>query len=179
MFIAIQKRKDNIAEYLLYMWHLEDIIRAYQFDFDKIKQNLIDPANYSKEKEEEASTWYKQIINMMINENVEVKGHLKINDDLLAELLDFHLKLLKDHNQLNYIETYYKVLPTIKEIQSKAIDKTTSDIETCFVALYGFLLLKMQKKNISKETTNSIKQISELLKELSRIYKATLKTNGN
>ena len=28
MKIASQKRKENIAEYLLYMWQIEDIIRA-------------------------------------------------------------------------------------------------------------------------------------------------------
>ena len=34
MFIAEQKKRDNIAEYLLYMWQLEDILRAYVLDFD-------------------------------------------------------------------------------------------------------------------------------------------------
>ena len=28
MYIASQKRKENIAEYLLYMWQIEDLIRA-------------------------------------------------------------------------------------------------------------------------------------------------------
>ncbi len=27
MFVASQKRKENIAEYLLYMWQIEDIDR--------------------------------------------------------------------------------------------------------------------------------------------------------
>ena len=28
MIIAQKKRKENIAEYLLYMWQIEDLIRA-------------------------------------------------------------------------------------------------------------------------------------------------------
>ena len=32
MIIARQKRKENIAEYLLYMWQVEDLIRANKFD---------------------------------------------------------------------------------------------------------------------------------------------------
>lgn len=28
MITASQKRKENIAEYLLYMWQIEDLIRA-------------------------------------------------------------------------------------------------------------------------------------------------------
>ena len=35
MLIAQSKRKENIAEYLLYMWQVEDIIRAFGLDIDK------------------------------------------------------------------------------------------------------------------------------------------------
>ncbi len=42
MIIASQKRKENIAEYLLYMWQIEDLIRANSLDLDKIKANVID-----------------------------------------------------------------------------------------------------------------------------------------
>ena len=41
MIIASQKRKENIAEYLLYMWQIEDIIRANKLDIDKIKESVI------------------------------------------------------------------------------------------------------------------------------------------
>ena len=43
MYIASAKRKENIAEYLLYMWQIEDIIRAYGLDIEKIKESVIDP----------------------------------------------------------------------------------------------------------------------------------------
>ena len=36
MIIARRKRKENIAEYLLYMWQVEDLIRANNFDMDSI-----------------------------------------------------------------------------------------------------------------------------------------------
>ncbi len=38
MIIASQKKKENIAEYLLYMWQIEDIIRAYGLDIDQIQK---------------------------------------------------------------------------------------------------------------------------------------------
>jgi hypothetical protein len=38
MITASQKRKENIAEYLLYMWQIEDIIRANGLDLAKIEQ---------------------------------------------------------------------------------------------------------------------------------------------
>ena len=42
MIIASQKRKENIAEYLLYMWQIEDMIRANGLDLGKIRTNVID-----------------------------------------------------------------------------------------------------------------------------------------
>ena len=41
MFTAEQLRKQNIAEYLLYMWQIEDLIRANDCDIEKIKANVI------------------------------------------------------------------------------------------------------------------------------------------
>ena len=41
MLIAETKRKENMAEYLLYMWQVEDLIRANGCDIDAIERNLI------------------------------------------------------------------------------------------------------------------------------------------
>ena len=41
MIIAQQKRKENIAEYLLYMWQVEDLLRACDLDDDRIDQLLV------------------------------------------------------------------------------------------------------------------------------------------
>ena len=40
MIIAKQKRRENIAEYVLYMWQLEDLIRAYNFDIDAMTKDF-------------------------------------------------------------------------------------------------------------------------------------------
>ena len=42
MITASAKKRENIAEYLLYMWQIEDLIRANKLDIDKIRQNIID-----------------------------------------------------------------------------------------------------------------------------------------
>ena len=34
MIIAQQKLKENIAEYILYMYQIEDVVRAYHFDLE-------------------------------------------------------------------------------------------------------------------------------------------------
>ena len=38
MIVAEQKRKENVAEYILYMWQIEDTIRALDFDLTRITE---------------------------------------------------------------------------------------------------------------------------------------------
>ena|SRR5690554_6591376 len=175
MFIAKQKKKENIAEYLLYMWQMEDILRGYKLNIDKVQQALIDPANSSVEEKEEARLWYKQLINSMKSEGVENEGHLEINNIMLSELSELNLQLLKNANEKEYIEIYYKTLPFIVELRGKSNIKDASEIETCFTALYGYLLLKLQKKEVSSDTSLAISQISSLLRILSKKYKSLSK----
>ena len=58
MFIASQKRKENVAEYLLYMWQIEDIIRANDLDIDKIKTNVIDKFQLDADQRKQMVEWY-------------------------------------------------------------------------------------------------------------------------
>lgn len=40
MFISQQLRKKSIAEYVLYMWQVEDLIRAYGCSLSRIKTSM-------------------------------------------------------------------------------------------------------------------------------------------
>ncbi len=40
MIIAQQKRKENIAEYLLYLWQVEDLLRACKLDIDTVDRMI-------------------------------------------------------------------------------------------------------------------------------------------
>lgn len=170
MFIAEQKKRDNIAEYLLYMWQLEDILRAYEFDIERIQQALIDPTSHSDEKKNEARQWYMSLIEQMQSEGIEKEGHLFVNKELLKELSLFHAQLLKNPKELEYVQTYFKTLPFIQELRGKSKTQDLPEIEICFTALYGYLLLKLQKREISPETASAISQISNLLRSLSEKY---------
>ena len=41
MKIAQQLKEKNIAEYLIYMWQIEDLIRANDCDVDRIEENIV------------------------------------------------------------------------------------------------------------------------------------------
>ncbi len=41
MLIAKRLKKENISEYLLYMWQVEDMIRANGLDIEKINSRIV------------------------------------------------------------------------------------------------------------------------------------------
>ena len=171
MIIASQKKKENIAEYLLYMWQIEDLIRAYGLDIDRIQQQIIDPYNLPEVQKKSMREWYESLIDMMRSEGVEKKGHLQLNKTVLIDLTDLHLRLPKSTREPFYGAAFFKTLPYIVELRAKSGDEKVGELETCFNALYGVLLLRLQKKEIKPETLKAIEQISTFLSLLAEKYK--------
>ena len=171
MIIASQKRKENIAEYLLYMWQIEDIIRAYKLDIDTIDEQIVSKYNVPDDKKKEIREWYESLIDMMRREGVVESGHLQLNKNVIIDLTDLHLALLKSRKEPFYWSTFFKTLPYIVELRAKTGDESVGEIETCFNALYGILMLRLQKKEISEQTQAAMKQISTFLALLSEKYK--------
>lgn len=171
MLIAKKLKEENIAEYLLYMWQIEDIIRANKLNIDIIDKQIISGFEQPQNVKNEIREWYENLIDMMRREDVVEKGHLIINKNVISELTELHNRLLKSSQENEYTEAYYKTLPFIVELRSKTQDKNTPELETCLAALYGFLLMRLQKKDISGETQSALSQISSFLRLLSLKYK--------
>lgn len=170
MYIASQKHKENIAEYLLYMWQIEDIIRANGLDIEKIEKNVIDKFQLDPAQKKEMTEWYESLIDMMRREDVEKSGHLQLNKNVIIQLTDLHLALLKDPRFPEYTAEFYKTLPYIVELRAKSGEKPAGEIETCFNALYGMLMLRLQSKEVTDDTRQAITQISRFLALLTKDY---------
>lgn len=171
MLVAKKLKNENISEYLLYMWQVEDIIRANGLDIGKINDRIISQYDQPENVKKEIYEWYENLIDMMRREGVEDKGHLIINQNIISELTDLHNRLLKSFDEQDYSTIYYKTLPFIVELRTKSPDKNIPELETCFSALYGFLLMRLQKRDVSGETQAAISQISSFLRLLSQKYK--------
>lgn len=170
MFIAKELRKKSIAEYLLYMWQIEDIIRAMGCSLPLIRKAYISKfTDYTDEQKEDEIDWFGNLVRMMNEEGKRDQGHLNINDIIVRDLVDLHQRLLQSNRFPIYNAEYYKVLPFIVELRGKG-DKNISEIETCLDALYGIMMLRMQKKDISPETEHAIKEISTFIGMLSDYY---------
>lgn len=171
MYIASQKHKENIAEYLLYMWQIEDMIRANGLDIDRIKTNIIDRSpSITPEQRKKMTEWYESLIDMMRSEGVEKSGHLQLNKNVIIQLNDLHRALLHDTRFPEYNAEFYRTLPYIVELRAKAGENPSGEIETCFNALYGALMLRLQGKEVSPSTQAALTQISRFLALLNRCY---------
>lgn len=170
MYIASQKRKENIAEYLLYMWQIEDIIRANGLDIDRIKESVIKQFTSDPEQLRAMAEWYESLIDMMRREEVADKGHLQMNNNIIGELADLNRRVLADPRFVEYHKEYYSTLPFIVELRAKAGDAKAGEIETCFNALYGMLLLRLKKAPISDDTARAMAQIARFVALLAKYF---------
>ena len=170
MYIAQQLRKNNIAEYLLYMWQVEDLLRAYECSLSRVRRKYIDRFNYTDEQKEEMTDWYGDLIRMMNQEGCREHGHLQINRVVMQQLMELNAQLLSSTKFPFYTSEYYKVLPYIVELRKRG-NAEEPEIETCFNALYGTMMLRLQKKEISPDTSHAIKEITTFIGMLSDYYK--------
>ena len=172
MITASAKKRENIAEYLLYMWQIEDIIRAFGLDIDRIEKEIVSRhEGLDEAQRRQMLEWYESLIDMMRREGKEKGGHLQLNTNTLDDISRLHRALLKDPKFADYASEYYNTLPLIVELRAKAGDNRKDEIETCFDALYGLLMLRLQHKEISEETSRAAARISRFLARLAGYYR--------
>ena len=119
MIVSRDLRKKNIAEYLLYMWQVEDIIRAYDCSMTRLRREYISRFDYDEEQLDELTDWYGNLVTMMNQEGKRESGHLQINQVVLQQLTELNAQLLASTKFPFYTAQYYKVLPFIVELRNR------------------------------------------------------------
>ena len=170
MYISQELRKKNIAEYLLYMWQIEDTIRAFGCSLSRIRREYIDRFDCTEEQKEEMADWYGNLTRMMNQEGCRETGHLQINKVVMIQLEELHSMLLQSGKFPFYNAEYYKVLPFIVELRNRGAAKDENEIETCFNSLYGVMMLRLRKKEITPNTAHAVKEITTLVGMLGDYY---------
>ena len=152
------------------MWQVEDLIRAYGCSLSRIKNEYVSQfSDYTDEQRSELVDWYGDLIRMINQEGKREKGHLQINQIVVQDVSDLHAQLLQSSKFPFYNAEYYKVLPFIVELRNRG-SKDVGEIETCLNALYGTMMLRLQKKTISPETAHAVKEITTFIGMLSDYY---------
>ncbi len=145
----MKSKKENIAEYILYLWQLEDYLRAF-------------PENAT------ANTELMEIYDMMHVEGIITGGHLQLAQNALAELEDLHAELID--TEAPYRAVMLHLQPSLNLLKAKTDRPDMSDVEACLILLYQVMMLRLQKKDISPETEVVLKDATQLLRFLSKTY---------
>ena len=145
----MKSKKENIAEYILYLWQMEDYLRAFPAQAD-------------------ATAELHELNEMMHREGIVEGGHLQLAQNALSELEEIHSRLLQE--DAIYRANIIRLTPSLNILKAKTDKPTMSDIEACLLLLYQIMLLRLQKREITPETANVQQQATRLLQFLSKIY---------
>jgi hypothetical protein len=171
MLIAEKTREENIAEHVIYMFQIEDLIRANNFDSDKIIATLIAPHLNDEDLILRYAKWYAGLCKEMKISRIEKSGHLNDINEILAELMLLHNTLINITKDKKYLIAFEQALPVLKDFQQKSNSGNLNLIEVGFNALYGKVILKLQGKDISPASEEGFKAISNMLGHLAAYYK--------
>lgn len=170
MLVAQQKMRENIAEYILYMYQIEDVIRAYKFDIEEVIEHYVRPQLPDESFLEQYRAWYRGLINEMLAQNLEKSGHVASLNEVMIELTYLHNTLLSMANDSKYQGVFEAASPFIEEFKSKSNLKDKNHVEIALNAMYMKLLLRLQKKEISAESEEAFDAMRMMLAYLSRAY---------
>ncbi len=148
-------KRDNIAEYILYLWQMEDYLRAF-------------PENA------EATQELHDLNEMMHREGIVEKGHLQLANNALSELEYLHSTLLNE--DALYRAAIMRLQPSLNLLKAKTDRPTMSDIEASLTLLYQIMLLRLQKREITPETADVQQRATQLLQFLSKTYHENSRT---
>ncbi len=145
----MRSKHDNIAEYILYIWQMEDYMRAFPEHAD-------------------ATPELHELNEMMHREGITASGHLQLAQIALGELEDLSEQL--QNEDALYRAAMFRLQPSLNLLKAKTDRPTMSDIEACLTLLYQIMLLRLQKREITPETADVQQRATQVLQFLSKTY---------
>ena len=170
MDIAQAKRKENIAEYILYLWQIEDLLRALQFSPEAVYSQLVAPRDMPQEQKQVFLMWYMDIADLLHKEGKEQSGHLEHTLHLIADLHNLHLQLMTLPVGREYREKYARRAPYIPTLRTIMGKEEMNDTELCFRALYAAMLYRIKGEG-EKAVADTLEYVSPVIAELSAMYR--------
>lgn len=171
MDIAQIKRRENIAEYILYLWQLEDLLRAMQLSPEAIYSQLVATREVPQQRKEEILSWYLDLAQLLRKEGKEEGGHLDHTLHLIGDLHNLHLHLLRAPVGEHYRKTFAHLAPELPRLRAILQDNNISDTEICFRALYAAMLYRIRGGDKGAAAiADTVELVSPVVGELAAIY---------
>ncbi len=170
MLVSQKKQEENIAEYVLYLFQIEDIVRSLNFDIEQIMESVVKPNLPDTSFEAQYRSWYEDIIREMKRSSLEKKGHLDRVMEVMKELLFLHNTLFAIQGESKYKQLCTNSSSFIGEFREKASMKNQHDVEILIHAMHMKLQFRLRKKEITQETEEALDAMRIQLAFLVREY---------
>lgn len=171
MHIARKKIKTHIGEYFLYMFQIEDLLRACQFNPKLVDEQIVAKYNLEPIAKNELKQWYLGLADLMQEEKIEQKGHLRSLQNKIDEVNEFHLYCLTQPDDEIYLSCFNEVKPILDELRTKQISESENQVLRALNAIYGLVLLKMKKQPVSDATQEAIVKLVAWINILSSKFR--------
>jgi hypothetical protein len=176
--IAERKKAQNIGEYLIYMYQMEDLIRSYQGNLEEIYTYVISHYPVPEEEKQEIKAWFRDLAAQMHAEDLLKKGHLKYLQEIVNSLLELHYQLLK--SDAGYVQTFHQVKPHLLEaIDAAAGEEVGNEIQICLNGVYGLLLCRLLGKPVNDQQLDAADAFGNVLSHLNFNYQQRLYLSDN
>ena len=146
----MRSKKDNIAEYILWLWQMEDYLRAFPEEAERTQE-------------------LHELHEMMHREGIADAGHTNLAKIALGEMEELHSQQME--TDAVYRAAIMRIHPSLNLLKAKTDNPAMSDLEACFTLLYQIMLLHLQKKPVSPETASVQQQATQVLQFLSKSYR--------
>ena len=140
MYIAQQKRRENIAEYILYLWQLEDLLRALKFSPEAIYTALVEPNDCDESDKQQIFMWYMSLAGLLQEEGKSVAlGHFNYINPLpkgVEEIFARYKKIvvceLNEGQFANYLRMNFQQFTYEQFNKCQGLPFTTVELEAKF-----------------------------------------------
>lgn len=167
--VADRKRKQNIAEYIIYMYQMEDLLRAYQFNMEDIGKYVVSHYPISAQEKEETLSWFQNLAEVMLSEHLEKGGHIKETQSFVDALAKIHWELLKKDK--SYFEIYQQAKPHLIHLMMEAKNEIpANEVQLFLNAVYGRLLARLRGREIPKDILEATEVFGSVLSYLNWAY---------
>lgn len=172
MIVARERKNENLAEYIIYMWQLEDMLRGLNLDIEEVNRRIVESYQVDEEKRKEIRDWYENLIEMMKQEKIETSGHLQVVKNSVNELTELHFYLLHTAHDPKYHQLVTMAIQNFVDFRKRAgVSDEISDVELALHGLYGSMMLRLKGEEVSSETKQAMESFSRVLAYLAAKYR--------
>ena len=169
MTIAERKYAENIAEYIIYMWQMQDLLRAVNLDVESL-DGFLRSFLPTEEKIQEEKKWFEGLAQSMKRSGAEEKGNVEEVQEVVSELNLLHTTLNTLLRDDEYIAANERARDNLDAYRERSNGKALSEVEAYLTALYGLMILRLRKQEISEETKDAMKTFSDVIVLLALQY---------